>query len=349
MLRRTRRLLWIIAAVVGFIAVAVFLRFKSPPEAARLLPESDGILYVNLRPLRALVHPRMAAVTPAPDYQQFLDATGFVWERDLDQAAIALHRMADPRGPNGPVAYSMVLVGRLDGRRIATWLAAHAATREDYVGQIIYSLPSDGRTVRIAQIGYDTIAISNTPTPEQIHSILDRHRTAALPFVGSTLLARHWAEIPLLSFAWGMGQIGLPLTESGAIHIFGLALPLPPETTFLASLRWVGSLRLRVEEIAPSDQAATSQMATLGLLFALARGATASLAPTPANRGLEQLLASAQLSTRRDRVVLRAQLPAKTLIDLLETPTSADPGNAAALASAPAPASTASSAPAPPR
>ena len=318
MLRRTRRLLWIIAAVVGLVAVAVFLRFKSPPEAARLLPESDGILYVNLRPMRALIHTHLPAVAPAPEYQQFLNATGFVWERDLDQAAIALHRMADPRGPHGPVAYSMVLVGRLDGRRIAAWLAAHAAIRENYAGQTIYSLPSDGRTVRVAQIGYDTIAISNTPTPEQIHSILDRHRTAALPFAGSTLLARHWVEIPLLSFAWGMGQIGLPLTESGAIHVFGLALPLTPETTFLASLRWVGSLRLRVEEIAPGDQAANSQMASLGLLLSLARGATESLAPTPANRGLQQLLASAQLSTHRNRVTLRAQLPAKTLVDLIE-------------------------------
>ena len=338
MLRRTRKLLWIITAVVGLIAVAVFLRFKSPPEAARLLPESDGILYLNLSPLRTLLHPRLAAITPAPEYQEFLSATGFDWERDLDQAAIALHRMADPRGPNGPVAYSMVLVGRLDGRRIAHWLAAHAASTENYAGQTIYSLPSDGRTVRVAQIGYDTIAISNTPTPEQIHSILDRHRTAALPFAGSTLLARHWAEIPLLSFAWGMGQIGLPLTQSGAIHVFGLALPLAPETTFLASLRWVGSLRLRVEEIAPSEQAATSQMASLGLLLSLARGAAVGLASTPPNRGLQQLLSSAQLSTRRDRVTLRAQLPAKTLIDLLESQSAAA-----------SPASTASSAPAPPQ
>ncbi len=319
MLRRTRRLLWIIVAVVAFIAAAVFLRFKSPPEAARLLPESDGILYLNLRPLRTLIHPNMPSVARAPEYQQFLDATGFDWERDLDQAAIALHRMDNPNGPNGPVAYSMVLVGRLDGRRIAQWLTEHAVATENYAGQTIYSLPSEGRTVRIAQIGYDTIAISNTPTPEQIHSILDRHRTAALPFAGSTLLARHWAEIPLLSFAWGMGQIGLPLTQSGAIHVFGLALPLPPETTFLASLRWVGSLRLRVVEIAPSEQVATSQAANLALLLQLARGVTQGLAPTPANRGLEQLLAAARLSSHRNRVTIRAALPAATILDLLQS------------------------------
>ena len=173
--------------------------------------------------------------------------------------------------------------------------------------------------MRVAQIGYDTIAISNTPTPEQIHSILDRHRTAALPFAGSTLLARHWAEIPLLSFAWGMGQIGLPFTQSGAIHVFGFALPLAPNTTFLASLRWVGSLRLRVVEIAPSEQVAASQAANLGLLLQLARGVTQGLAPTPANRGLEQLLGAASLSSHRDRVTIRAALPAATILDLLQS------------------------------
>ena len=51
-----------------------------------------------------------------PEYQQFVDATGIDWERDLDQVAIALHRMPNPNGPNGAVAYSLVLVGKLTGK-----------------------------------------------------------------------------------------------------------------------------------------------------------------------------------------------------------------------------------------
>ena len=97
--------------------MAVFLRSKAPPEAARLLPESDGILYVNLKPMRTFSHKNMKPPTRAPEYQQFVDATGIDWERDLDQVAIALHRMPDPNGPNGPVAYSMVLVGKLTGSK----------------------------------------------------------------------------------------------------------------------------------------------------------------------------------------------------------------------------------------
>ena len=124
--RRTRRTLLIVAAVVALLALAVFLRSKAPPEAARLLPESDGIIYINLRPLRAFLRGDLKPPQRVPEYQQFVDATGIDWERDLDQVAIALHRMPNPNGPNGPVAYSMVLVGKITGQKLNQWLASHA-------------------------------------------------------------------------------------------------------------------------------------------------------------------------------------------------------------------------------
>src|SRR5215472_11003516 len=216
--RRTRRTLVVVAAVLILLAVAIFLRSKAPPEAARLLPESDGILYINFRPVRAFFRKDLKPPTRDPEYQQFIDATGIDWERDLDQAAIGIDRMQDPTGPNGPVAYSMVFVGKITGQRLRTWLEAHATSQETYGGKTIYSIPSEGRTVRISQIGYDMVAVSNFPTTEKIHSIVDRHRTAALPFAGSALLSQHYHEVPLLALAWGVGQIGAPCNENGAIQ-----------------------------------------------------------------------------------------------------------------------------------
>jgi hypothetical protein len=306
--RRTRRTLWVVAAVVLLLAVAVFLRSKAPPEAARLLPESDGILYVNFKPVRSALNKDLQPPKRVPEYQKFIDATGIDWERDLDQAAIALHRMPNPNGPNGPVAYSMVLVGKLTGQKLNGWLNANATSREIYAGQTIYNIPSEDRTVRVAQIGYDMVAISNTPTTEQIHSMLDRHRTAALPFSGSTLLSRHYNEVPLLSLAWGVGQIGLPFSESGAIKILGFTLPLEADSTIIASVHWAGSLRLRVEEIAPSDAMASSQASALTSLVALASNFTAPLADNAANKGLKELLRTAQITQKRNRVVLTADL-----------------------------------------
>jgi len=318
--KRTRRTLWIVAAVLLLLAVAIFLRSKAPPEAARLLPESDGILYFNLKPVRGFLHKNLKPPQRVPEYQQFVDATGIDWERDLDQVAIALHRMPDPNGPNGPVAYSMVLVGKLTGQRLNTWLDAHATSRESYAGHTVYSVPSEGRTVRIAQIGYDTLAVSNFPTPEQIHSMLDRHRTAALPFAGSTLLAEHYHEVPLLSLAWGIGQIGLPFSESGAISVFGLSLPLEADSTIVASvtpaLSLAGSLNLKVEEIAPTDDIAASQAAALATLVTLARGFTIPLRENAANSSLKQLLKTAVVTQKRNRVVVTAALSPALLASL---------------------------------
>ncbi|MDE3149960.1 MAG: hypothetical protein KGL37_10875, partial [Acidobacteriota bacterium] len=72
--RRTRRTLMIVAAVLVLLAVAVFLRSKAPPEAARLLPESDGIIYINLKPFRALFHKELKPPHRAPEYQDFINA-----------------------------------------------------------------------------------------------------------------------------------------------------------------------------------------------------------------------------------------------------------------------------------
>ena len=144
----------------------------------------------------------------SPEYQQFIDATGIQFERDLDEAAFALHRMPNPHGPNGAMAFSEVFVGHFDGRRLAEYLAALATSQEDYAGHTIYNIPSEGRTVRVTLLGYDIVAVSNTPSAEQIHSMIDRYRTAALPFSGSSLLSKHYSQVPLLAVAWGIGQIG---------------------------------------------------------------------------------------------------------------------------------------------
>ena len=294
------------------LAAAIFLRSKAPPEAARLLPESDGILYINIRPVRAFLPRNPKPPERAPEYQQFIDAVGIDPERDVDEAAIALHRMADPKGPNGPVAYSMVLVGKITGKKLNTWLDAHAASRDSYAGHTIYNIPSEGRTVRVAQIGYDMVAVSNYPTTEMIHSMLDRHATAAWPFAGSSLLSRHYHEVPLLSMAWGVGQIGLPFSESGAINIFGFSLPLERDSTFIASitpaLSLGGALNVKVVEIAPSIGKAASQADALNVLLILARGITAPLADNTANNSMKELLKTAEITQKRDRVVITATL-----------------------------------------
>lgn len=331
--RRTRRTLLVVAAVVVLLALAVFLRSKAPPEAARLLPESDGILYANLRPVHTFFKAHLKPPRRDPEYADFVDATGIDWERDLEQGAIGLHRMPDPNGPNGPVSYSMVLVGKLTGTKLNRWLEAHSVSRETYAGHAVFSVPSEGRTVRITQVGYDMVAISNYPTPEKIHSILDRHRTAALPFAGSTLLSQHFHDVPLLSLAWGVGQIGLPFNENGAISILGFKLPLQADSTIVASLSpelsLKGILRLRIEEFAPTNEAAMSQAGSLAALITLARGFTEPLSGNAANKGLKDMLRSAEVTQSHNRVVVKANVPVSMLAGLAASENSATQSEAA--------------------
>ena len=359
---RTRYSLLLILVLLAALVVALILRKQAPPEVARLLPESDAIVYLNLKPLRAATHFEKTPVARSPEYQHFVDATGIVFERDLDAVAFALQRRDDPNGPNGPVAYSEVFEGRFDGPRLARYLHSIATTEETYAGHTIYTIPiadadvpaanalsaapeatsrnatpsdpapastAPTRLLRVTQLDYDSLAASNLPTPEQIHSILDRFRAGASPFSGSSLLEARYRDVPLLSSAWAIGHIGLPFSQDGHITAFGLQLPLPADTTFVASLRYTGALRLRIDEILPTpDEAARSAAALSSLLDLfrsfqrLQRSVRNTDAATDAkDAALRQLLDSLKIEPQKNRAVLTATLP----LDLLKQLTTANP------------------------
>jgi hypothetical protein len=323
MRKRTRYSLLLMLALIVALAVAIVLRKAAPPEVARLLPESDAIVYANLAPLRVATHFDRTPVQRSPEYQHFIDATGIVPERDIDSVAFALHRMDDPNGPNGPVGYTEVFEGRFDGERLARYLAALATSQETYAGHTIFTIPvgegKDIRTFRIAQLGYDTIAASNMPTPEQIHSILDRHRAAASPFSGSSLLSARYRDVPLLSSVWAIGHIGLPFSDRGYISIFGLQLPLPEDTTFVASLRYVGALHLRIAEFATSDDDAAHTARTLTALLNLFKTLQQGQPSAQNAAALQQMIGSVNIVQDKDRAVLTATIPIALLKQMANT------------------------------
>jgi hypothetical protein len=304
---RTRYTLLVVFAVLCALAAAVYLRQKAPPEVTRLLPESDAIVYFNLNPLRAATHFDRNPPGPSASLQQFIDATGIVPERDINQDAVALHRMDNPYGPNGPVAFSEVVSGRFETERLARYLASLAASREIYANRTIYAIPSEGRTLRVVLLDYDTVAASNAPTAEQIHSIVDRSRAAASPFAGCSLLSARYADVPPFSQAWAIGHIGLPFGEDGRIKVAGLKLPVPADTTFVASLRYTTGLKLRID-------AAQRSAESLNQLLYLVRSVVTS--QQPANRALPEFFNSIAIEPRKDRATLTATIPPEALKQL---------------------------------
>jgi len=335
--RRTRITIAVVAVVLLLLASTIYLRAKAPPEVARLLPESDGIIYLNLRPLRAATHFDETQVPHSAAYQKFINATGIVFERDLNEVAFALQRMPNPNGPNGPVAYSEVFEGHFDGARLKSYLASIANARETYAGHTIYDIANEGRTDRVVLLGYDMVAVSNTPTPEQIHSIVDRYRTAALPFTGSSLLAAHYRDVPLLSLAWGIGKIGLPFSGSGQkeISVGGMQLPISADATLVASVRWRGALKLRVEEIAGSIENATVTTQQLQSMLGLLHAAEGTPPGRQMDPNLKAVLDSAKVQQKKDRVVLTASVP-DALVKAALTPVSTPSATASSAPARPA-------------
>jgi hypothetical protein len=120
---RIRRRLPIILAVLliaAAVALAVVLRKHAPPEPARLLPGADGFVYVNLGWMRrANIAGELPGVPHDPDYEKFIQATGFQFERDLDEAALAIHypaRLPGTKSDSGQQSrFSEVFVGKIDG------------------------------------------------------------------------------------------------------------------------------------------------------------------------------------------------------------------------------------------
>jgi hypothetical protein len=327
MRKRTLIPLLIAILLLCVLGAMLYLRAKAPPEAARLLPESDAIIFLNLKPVRAATHFDKTPLQRSPDFQHFIDATGIVPERDLDAVALAFHRMPDSTGPNGPVAFSEVFIGRFDGVRLGQYLQSIASAQEPYAGRTIYTIPIDGRQLRIAQLDYDILAASNMPTTEQIHSMLDRSRAGALSTPGSSLLAARYHDVPILSEAWGVGRIGLPLSsddDPNFISILGLQLPLRTDTDFVASLRYTaaehvlsgGAVHLRVEEIAPDPNTASATVDTLTNLLNVLRGISAEQAteqatapqpsPNASATAIQAILNSVTLTHRDSRVFLNA-------------------------------------------
>src|ERR1700759_3364652 len=112
-MRNRRNQLWVAVAIiviVGAIVTAVLLRKRAAPDAARLLPESDAVLFINLEPIRLLTD---IGKNPAKDrdaqYEEFVRQTGFEFERDLDKAAFAIHYGAANKGKPAETRYSEIL------------------------------------------------------------------------------------------------------------------------------------------------------------------------------------------------------------------------------------------------
>src|SRR5258708_24147833 len=212
-IRRTFPIALAVVVVAAAVTFAVQLRKNAPPEPARLLPGADGFVYADFSWARKANGGKLLfPVAHDPEYERFIQETGFDFERDLDAVAFAIHYPQNwPGGGSGGGApeprFSEVFTGRFDGSKCLAYLKRTAQSVEKYNSIDIFTIPLYGRSFRIALLGVDTVAASNHDDPAVIRGMVDRSRRLASPFGGPALLRRYYKRVQLASPVWLVARV----------------------------------------------------------------------------------------------------------------------------------------------
>ena len=327
---RTRKLLGFSAVllVIAAIGLAVYLRKRAAPEPARLLPNSDVVFYVNLGTVRHLTSFGKNPVNPEePEYKDFIRETGFQFERDLEEAAFAVHYLKHPPARKGEpetteARYSEVFVGKFDGQKLTDYLRKISKAAEHYGGTEIYAIPVENRTVRVAILGVDSVAASNVDDSAVIHGIVDRAHAAAMPFQGPAVVREYYHKVPLGSLVWAVARI-----PAGGNPVGSLSLPggldiqmIPAGSTVVASARYLGSIHARADIYTPTADDAQKLAQQAATFLTLFRSAQLDTQPGGIDPDLKTAFDSLKTSQEDSRATISATIPIEFFKKLLSEP-----------------------------
>ena len=319
--KRKLPILFAVLLVAAAVVAVVQLRRRAPPEAARLLPGADGFFYVNLRWLRTLK--AIGQLPPVPhdsDYERFLEETGFQFERDLDEAAFAIHYPAkwDPGATGGAAPeprFSEVFVGKFHNEKLTSYLHKIAGNVENYHSAQIYSIPLEGRTLRVSILSVDTVAASNQNDPAVIRGMVDRSRKLASPFGGPALLRQYYKSLPVVSkslpvlkLAWFIGRI-----EPAAGNSLGTWAMLfqKPASVVVSAYYAVYSptLHVRAEAFPATEDEAQNLTDTISAYLNLFHAAENSVATRGGDPDVKAFFDSLRIERQGKRAILTAAVP----------------------------------------
>ncbi len=323
-IRRTIPVVLGVVVVAAAIGLAVQLRKLAPPEPARLLPSADAFFYVDLAWARRLNGGKeLPPVSHDPEYEQFIQATGFQFERDLDEAAFAVHYPASwPGGGSGGGAakeprFSEVLVGRFQRQRLTGYLRQIAKSVDTYHEVEIFTIPLEGRSLRVAVLGADSVAASNQEDAAVIEGMVDRSKRLASPFGGPALLRQFYKRVQIGSLAWAIARID---PSAPGTDWWGTVLASPTTIvisgSFLSPLH-AGSLHLLAEAFTQSPDEARAMTDKISVFLALTRTAETSAGIHGTDADVKAFFDSVKVKQEADRAMVSATLPLAFLRKML--------------------------------
>ena len=329
-IRRSLPILITLLVIAAAVAAVIVLRGQAPPEAARLLPGADGFLYVNLKWIRTLNGlSKLPPVSREPEYQKFVDETGFEFERDLDEAAFAMHYPENwgqgTAGSSPEPRFSEIFVGKFDSSRLISYLKKISASVESYRDFDIYNIPLEGRTVRVAVLSYDSVAVSNHPDPAVIRGVVDRSRKLASPFGGPALLRRFYRQVPLASEAFAILRVR-PAEMNSFSGFSGWGLLFPRPAVAVLSARYIHALHLRADLFAENEADAKVIAERASAYVDIFHGAEGSIGVHGTDADVKAFFDSLKVEHSGDRAILTAKVPPGFINKIL----AGAPANAAA-------------------
>src|SRR4051794_21408295 len=248
--------LLVVAVAAGWL---LYQRAAQAPQAVRLLPEGDFILYANLKPVHMFDLGKSGPIQLEGDYKDFVAQTGIQFERDLDE--IAMSRRDAPDGRD--VESSEIFAGRFDPERLKNYLRKAADATEQYRDHTIYSISHEGHVVRASLLDNQRVAVTNMPAPEAMRGIIDRGYQSPH---GPWLVMAHYRDVPATSLAWLLARNPDALQLPG-----GFSFSAPPDSTAVASLRYTGSLLFRADIFLENQAQAKQMVESANSHLALAR------------------------------------------------------------------------------
>ena len=327
---RIRRALPVVLGLVvvaAAVTLAVQLRKHAPPEPARLLPGADGFAYLDLAWVRrANVAGQIPQTAHDPEYQKFIDQTGFQFERDLDEVAVAIHFPPASTVPASAAKdaiadatrFSEVFVGRIDGKKLRDYLRGLSSSVETYNGVDIYVIPLEGRTVRAAILTVDTVAVTNHSDPLVIRGMIDRSHKLASPFGGPALLRQYYRRVPLASLAWAIVRAD-PTGALGTTSPINWGFLFSKPAVVVASARYLGNVHVRAEAFTGSPEEAQTATDRVQAFVGIFRAAEISSGISGgSDPDMQKLFDSVKIEQSHERAVLTAILPVALLRKVFE-------------------------------
>lgn len=328
-IKRTFPIALVVVIVAAAVTLTVQLRKQAPPECARLLPGADAFLYANLGWARkANTEKSLLPVPHDPEYERFIQETGFDYERDLDSVAFAVHYPQSwpggGTGGNSPEPrFSEVFEAHFDGTKCIAFLKRTATSVENYHSVDIYSIPLAGRTFRIAILGVDTVAASNHDDPNVIRGIVDRSRRLASPFGGPAFLRRYYRRVQLASPVWLIARV-----EPNAPEFDGWSTVFPKSTNVVISASYnplhlplrTGVMHVRAEASTDSKEDAQAIAEKLGVFLSIFHSAEESVGSPGSDADLKTLFDSLHVRQEDSRAVLVATVPTGVFRKLVDSP-----------------------------